>query len=142
VTITAMYVLGTAAAFGMAALFHRTMLKGESPTFLLEMPPYRLPSLRTVVYQMFERAWLFLKRAGTVILSISIVLWFLATYPKAPAGTPKSEQVRNSYAGQGRPLHRAGDPAARLRLEDGHRASSRRSRPARCSSPRWGRSTT
>jgi ferrous iron transport protein B len=83
----------------MAALFNRTILKGEPPTFLLEMPPYRLPSLRTVIYQMFERAWLFLKRAGTVILSISIVLWFLATYPKSP-GADSSEQVRNSYAGQ------------------------------------------
>jgi ferrous iron transport protein B len=84
----------------MAALFNRTILKGEPPSFLLEMPPYRLPSLRTVLYQMGERAWLFLKRAGTVILSISVVLWFLATYPKSPDGTSKSDQIRHSLAGQ------------------------------------------
>ncbi len=96
----AMYALGTVMAFLMAALFNRTILKGEPPSFLLEMPPYRLPSLRTVLYQMGERAWLFLKRAGTVILSISVVLWFLATYPKSPDGTSKSDQIRHSLAGQ------------------------------------------
>jgi ferrous iron transport protein B len=109
-TLLAMYALGTAAAFGMAALFNRTLLKGEPPAFLLEMPPYRLPSLKTVVFQMFERAWLFLKRAGTVILSISIVLWFLASYPKLPEGAGASEQVRHSYAGQ---LGRAIEPVIR-----------------------------
>lgn len=99
-TLFSMYALGTVATFCMAALFNRTMLKSDPPSFLMEMPPYRLPSVRTVIYQMFERAWLFLKRAGTVILAISVVLWFLASYPKAPPETPKSEQVRHSYAGQ------------------------------------------
>jgi len=98
-TLFSMYALGTAMAFGMAALFNRTLLKGDPPSFLLEMPPYRLPSLRTVVFQMFERAWLFLKRAGTVILAVSVVLWFLASYPKAP-GTSSVQQVEQSYAGR------------------------------------------
>ena len=98
--LLSMYALGTGAAFGMAALFNRTLLKGQPPSFLMEMPPYRLPSLRTVIYQMAERAWLFLKRAGTVILSISVVLWFLASYPKSPPNTPKNEQIRNSFAGR------------------------------------------
>ena len=105
-TLLSMYVLGTVAAFGMAALFNRTLLKGEAPTFLLEMPPYRRPSFRTVLLQMGERAWLFLRRAGTVILSITIVLWFLASYPKAP-GASSSEQVRQSFAGR---LGRAIEP--------------------------------
>jgi ferrous iron transport protein B len=99
-TLFAMYAVGTAATFGMAALFNRTLLKGDAPTFLMEMPPYRLPSIRTVLYQMFERAWLFLKRAGTIILAISIVLWFLASYPKTDPTLSKAEQVRQSYAGQ------------------------------------------
>ncbi|GAB4459165.1 MAG: ferrous iron transport protein B [Armatimonadaceae bacterium] len=109
-TLFSMYALGTAATFGMAALFNRTLLKGEPPSFLLEMPPYRVPSIRTVLYQMWERAWLFLKRAGTIILSISIVLWFLASYPRAPEGTSSSEQVRQSYAGQ---MGRAIEPLIR-----------------------------
>jgi ferrous iron transport protein B len=85
----------------MAALFNRAMLRGEPPSFLMEMPPYRLPSLRTVVMQMLERSWLFVRRAGTVILSISIVLWFLASYPKVdrPDATP-TDQLRHSFAGR------------------------------------------
>ena len=109
-TMFAMYALGTLTAFGVAALFNRTLLKGSPPSFLLEMPPYRLPSLRTVVFQMFERAWLFLKRAGTIILSISIVLWFLASYPKQPAGTSSSVQLRQSFAGD---MGRAIEPVIR-----------------------------
>jgi ferrous iron transport protein B len=84
----------------MAAVFNHTLLRGTSPSFLLEMPPYRWPSLRTVALQMAERAWLFLRRAGTVILAITVVLWFLASYPKAPEGTPRGEQTRRSFAGQ------------------------------------------
>ena len=67
---------------------------------IMELPPYRLPSLKSVFQQMIERAWIFLRRAGTVILGISIVLWFLSTYPKMPDGTPPAEQRAHSFAGQ------------------------------------------
>jgi len=97
-TLLSLYLLGMAAAFGVAWLFHRTLLKGVSPTFLMELPPYRVPSLRTVALQMRERALLFLRRAGTVILAISIVLWFLSTYPKRPDLTPE-QQAAQSFAG-------------------------------------------
>ncbi len=100
VTLFAMYALGTGAAFGIAALFNRTILKSEAPTFLMEMPPYRLPSLRSVVLRMLENAWTFVSRAGTVILALSIVLWFLSSYPKRPVGTSPSEVLRHSYAGK------------------------------------------
>ena len=98
-TMMAMYFLGMAAAFGMAWLFKKTLLKGAPPVFFLEMPPYHKPSARTVLMTMIERAWLFLRRAGTVILSVSIVLWFLSTYPKSPAGTPPAQSLAASYAG-------------------------------------------
>ncbi len=100
ITLFSMYAIGTSAAFGIAALFNRTILKGEAPTFLLEMPPYRLPSLRSVIWRMLENAWTFVRRAGTVILSLSIVLWFLSSYPKQPVGTPPSQVLRGSYAGR------------------------------------------
>ena len=100
ITLFAMYALGTGAAFGVAAVFNRTILKSEAPSFLMEMPPYRLPSLRSVIVRMLESAWSFVHRAGTVILSLSIVLWFLSSYPKQPAGTPPSETLRQSYAGR------------------------------------------
>jgi ferrous iron transport protein B len=94
--------LGTLAAFGMAALFHRVLpLRGAPPSFLMEMPPYRLPSARTVLFEMGERAWLFVQRAGTVILTLSILLWFLTSYPKHPdPQISASEQTRYSFAGR------------------------------------------
>jgi ferrous iron transport protein B len=95
-----MYALGTGGAFGFAWLFKRTLLKGAPPLMIMELPPYRLPRIKDVVMHMFERAGLFLKRAGTIILAISIVLWFLAAYPKAPAGTSAREQVAQSFAGR------------------------------------------
>ncbi len=99
-----LYLLGTVAALFFAWLFKKTILKGETPLFLMELPPYRLPSLHQIVSQMFQRAGIFLKRAGTVILGISIILWFLASFPKihvlegAPEPT-KTEQLQQSFAG-------------------------------------------
>ncbi len=95
-----MYALGTFGAFGFAWLFKRTLLKGEPPLMIMELPPYRLPSLRNVLQQMLERAWIFLRRAGTVILGISIVLWALSAYPRAKPGMSTDEQRASSYAGR------------------------------------------
>jgi ferrous iron transport protein B len=94
-----MYGLGTFGAFGFAWLFKRTLLKGEPSMMIMELPPYRMPKIGDVARQMFERGWIFLKRAGTTILGISIVLWFLAAYPKAPDGTPPDQQMAHSFAG-------------------------------------------
>lgn len=95
-----MYSLGTIGAFGFAWLFKRTLLKGAPPLMIMELPPYRLPAVRDVVFHMIERAWLFLRRAGTVILGISIILWFLAAYPKAPDGATPTQQLAQSFAGR------------------------------------------
>jgi len=95
-----MYTLGTVGAFGFAWLFKRTLLKGAPPLMIMELPPYRLPGVRDVALQMLERAGIFLRRAGTVILGISIVLWFLAAYPKAPAGATPTQQLEQSFAGR------------------------------------------
>jgi ferrous iron transport protein B len=96
-----LYALGTGTAFFMAWLFKRTLMKGETPFLIMELPPYRRPVVRTVLINMFNRAKDFLKNAGTVILGISIILWALAAYPKAksPEVTP-AEQLRQSYAGR------------------------------------------
>ncbi len=95
-----MYTLGTVGAFGFAWLFKRTLLKGAPPAMIMELPPYRLPGVRDVLFQMLERGWLFLRRAGTVILGISIVLWFLSAYPKAPDGATNQQQLAQSFAGR------------------------------------------
>ncbi len=95
-----MYALGTLGAFGFAWLFKRTLLKGKPPLMIMELPPYRLPRLRDVCLHMVERAGIFLRRAGTVILAISIVLWFLAAHPRAPEGATATQQLAQSYAGR------------------------------------------
>jgi ferrous iron transport protein B len=97
-TMFSLYILGLVAALTMAWLFKKTLLKGIPPVFLMELPPYRVPSLKSMLLQMGERSWLFLKSAGTFILAVSIILWFLSSYPKLPGSTP-AEQLRHSFAG-------------------------------------------
>jgi len=98
-TLVAMYLLGLTAALSMAWVFKKTLLKSEAPAFIMELPPYKIPSLKSVLLHMWERSVLFLKRAGTIILGVSIVLWFLATYPKLEYASP-SEQLNQSFAGR------------------------------------------
>lgn len=121
VLMLAMYGLGMLTAIFVAFILKRTLLKSPPPPFVMELPPYRLPNLRTVLQNMFQRAGLFVKRAGTVILAISIILWALAYFPRAQDTTdlkdrvkqeltenssseteinPTGEQLRNSYAGK------------------------------------------
>ncbi len=84
-TMLSMYLLGIVVALLMAWLFKKTLLKGETPMLIMELPPYKRPLLRVVARHMWERSKLFLRRAGTVILGINILLWFLATYPHSSA---------------------------------------------------------
>jgi ferrous iron transport protein B len=80
-TMLAMYLLGIVVALAMAWLFKKTLLKGQTPLLIMELPPYKRPLLKVVLRHMWDRSKLFLRRAGTVILGINILLWFLATYP-------------------------------------------------------------
>jgi len=80
----ACYGLGAAAALATAWLFKRTLLRGESRPLLLELPTYKLPSLRSAVLAAADRGAVFLRNAGTVILLLSIAMWALSTYPKLP----------------------------------------------------------
>jgi len=81
-TMLAMYLLGIVVALLMAWLFKKTLLKGETPMLIMELPPYKRPLVRVVLRHMWDRSRIFIRRAGTVILGINIVLWGLATYPK------------------------------------------------------------
>jgi ferrous iron transport protein B len=80
---TGCYVLGIVAALGTAVLFRSTIMRGKSRAMALELPRYRLPSLLDAGRMALHRGWLFLKKAGTVILGISVVLWWLGTYPQS-----------------------------------------------------------
>jgi ferrous iron transport protein B len=81
--LLAMYAIGVVVAIVVAWLLKKTLLRGETPPFVLELPSYKLPSLRTVTYRMAERGWAFLVRAGTVIFAVTIVIWALAYYPRS-----------------------------------------------------------
>jgi ferrous iron transport protein B len=102
VIILAMYLLGILVAIVVASILKRTILNAPPPPFVMELPPYRLPNFRNVGHALMTRCSIFLKRAGTVILSISILLWALMAFPraKAPAINDKASQIENSFAGR------------------------------------------
>lgn len=134
VLMLAMYSLGIFTAILVAFVLKRTLLKSPPPPFVMELPPYRLPHLRNIFQNMFIRAWQFVKRAGTVILVISVILWALAYFPRVentnvhPVGQEEqnvsaaerqkasdefrdSEQISHSFAGQlGRLIEPALEP--------------------------------
>ncbi len=85
ITLFSMYFLGIIAAIVVAWLLKRTVLKGGNPLYVMELPPYRMPSWRSVVISVRDRSLLFVRKAGTVILAVSVILWFLASYPRGGA---------------------------------------------------------
>ena len=101
---TAAYAVGVATALGMALLFRRTILPGESKPLMIELPPYRVPALRTALLHTFDRAKIFVKQAGTIILAISLVLWALSYYPKS---SPPAAAV--ALTTQAKQLQKLGD---------------------------------
>ncbi len=94
-----LYALGTGTAFAFAWLFKKTLLKGVAPSLVMELPQYRWPTASQIFREMYERTILFLQRAGTVILGLSILLWFLLNYPKNPQASAE-EQLAGSFAGR------------------------------------------
>jgi ferrous iron transport protein B len=85
VVLFGLYLLGIIVAPLVAWFFKRTLLRGETPLFLMELPPYRWPSLWSVLHRMLERAWAFVRRAGTFILASMILVWALLYFPRTSA---------------------------------------------------------
>jgi ferrous iron transport protein B len=115
-TLLGMYLLGTLAALGAAAVFKRTLLKGPVRPMILELPTYRWPSVRTLAVTVWQRAMLFVRRAGTVIMALSIVLWAMATYPRSPVDPSLPEVLQAERQLEGSLLGRVGkviEPAVR-----------------------------
>jgi ferrous iron transport protein B len=111
-TLLSMYAVGVIVAIGVAWVLKRTILRGETPPFVLELPSYKIPSLRNVLYRMAERGWSFIARAGTVIFAVTIVVWALAYYPRA------NDEVAAAIASQRAGLVAAGAPATELAAFD------------------------
>ncbi len=89
----ALYLAGIVSALIVAFVLKRTVTKGAPQAFLMELPTYKLPDPHDFFINLFARAWAFLRRAGTIIFSVSVILWFLASYPQSPEG------IRGSFAG-------------------------------------------
>lgn len=106
--LAAMYVFSVVVALIAAAVLGRTVLKGRNEPLLLELPPYRLPRLETVLRMMWDRSRIFLTEAGTVILACTIVLWALLAFPQVgseraaalSAEEVSAVQLQESYAGR------------------------------------------
>jgi ferrous iron transport protein B len=111
-TMLGMYLLGTGAALAVAALFRRTLLRSDTRALIMELPPYALPSVRVLAASTWQRVRLFLRRAGTVIFAISVLLWGLAHYPKLPDTQPVTAEQQLAGSALGR-IGRAIEPAVR-----------------------------
>jgi len=80
--IFSIYVIGIIAAVLMAKLLRATRFKGEAAPFVMELPPYRVPTFKGIIIHMWERTWFYFKKAGTIILAFAIIIWILFTFPK------------------------------------------------------------
>lgn len=94
-----LYLFGIVGAMLAAAVIQRFVTKSRSGSFLIEMPRYQLPRFSDIVLSLWQRAWVFLRRAGTIIFAATVILWALLNFPKVPMGDAQS-QVEYSIAGR------------------------------------------
>ena len=83
VVMFGLYMLGIVGGVGTALLLKKTALRGPSPTFILALPEFHLPNVRTVLMKLLDRARIFLRRAGTVIFTVAVIVWALAYFPRS-----------------------------------------------------------
>ena len=98
ILLFAIYVIGIALAVLAAWVLRKTVLRGEVTPFVMELPPYRLPNARGLLVHVWERSGEYVKKAGTIILAIVIVLWAMKTWPQRPAAQAESYEVRRVAA--------------------------------------------
>lgn len=94
-----LYVFGIIGAMVVALVLRSTVARGGASGFLMEMPKYQMPRLADLALGLWQRAWLFLRRAGTIIFAVTIGLWLLLSYPQVPAGSSMSQ---SEYSAAGR----------------------------------------
>jgi ferrous iron transport protein B len=125
-----LYLAGFVAAFTTARLLKSSILKSSDTPFILELPQYRMPTLYSLALRLLDRARIFMKNAGTIIVGVTLALWMLAHFPvihTAKAAPTPAAACLEPHRPPG-PLHRAGHRAARLQLEDRHRPALQHAR--------------
>ncbi|MFH2138668.1 MAG: ferrous iron transport protein B [Candidatus Omnitrophota bacterium] len=95
-----LYVLGIVVAIIVAKIFRKYLFRGEAAPFVMELPPYRIPALKGLLIHTWDRAVLYLKKAGTIIFAGCVLIWFLSNFPLAGANLNAYEKMENSYAGR------------------------------------------
>jgi ferrous iron transport protein B len=100
VIILSLYAVGIFLAVIMARIFSRFLLKGDDTPFVMELPPYRMPTARSIFRHTWEKGVQYLKKMGGIIMIASIIIWFLGYYPRHQEYTTVSEQQENSYIGR------------------------------------------
>ena len=100
VILVCMYLLGTATAFVLAKVFSLFIKTQGRSSFVMELPPYRIPLWRSVFSQVLLRGKLFVVNAGKIIMAISIILWFLASFPEGDGKPTNENAILHSYAGK------------------------------------------
>ncbi len=103
-----LYALGIVAAVGTAFLLKRTLLRAPRQSFIMELPPYRLPTARSLTVRLLDRSRIFLRRAGRIILAVTVVLWVLTQVPRTPEGAPHIDD--SALASIGRTIEPAIEP--------------------------------
>jgi ferrous iron transport protein B len=98
--VLSMYIVGALLALLSSLLFRATVLRGESTPFVMELPPYRLPTARGVAWHVREKTWGYVKKAGVVLLPASILVWAVTSFPGIAGDSPKDVKMSASYAGQ------------------------------------------
>ena len=93
------YIAGALLGLVMAKILRLTVFKGDDEPFVMEMPKYRMPSLKLIYMIVSQKAWSYLKKAGTFILAATILIWFASNYPKSDTNN-QLIQLENSYLGQ------------------------------------------
>ncbi|MEX0713742.1 MAG: nucleoside recognition domain-containing protein, partial [Pirellulales bacterium] len=109
-TMTVMYLVGIVTAAIVALVLKRTLLRGPTPAFVMEMPSYKLPAPATVLYRMVERGWAFVRRAGTLIVAVSILVWAALYYPHDSARVEAPFQAKRVSLQRELAVLSAGDP--------------------------------
>ncbi|MBS0320193.1 MAG: ferrous iron transporter B, partial [Proteobacteria bacterium] len=98
-TLFGLYVAGVVSAMAVAWVLKRGFARSRYQPLLLELPPYRWPNARNVLLGLWQRAMIFVKRVGTIIFALTVILWFLSSYPAPPDGATGAA-IQYSYAGQ------------------------------------------
>ena len=98
-TLLGLYALGAIAAVVTAFALRRTLLRGKSTSFVMELPPYRIPTLRSIAIRLFDRSKVFLRRAGTIIFAVTVALWVFSQFPRTADGAPPIEASLLGQAG-------------------------------------------